>query len=362
MTRKEFLLTVGAATATAAFQSQNAAAQNLKKPNFKRGVTLYSYQEEYYTRAMTLEDCIADVASMGAEGVELIAEEMVPNYPDPPDRWVEHWHQLMDRYHTRPACLDTFVDVFWGGHRNMSVQEAVDTLAAQLKLANRMGFKVLRPTTGPVEDSAPAMIEKALPIAEKYDVRICPEVHAPIPLKGKFIESYLEIITRTKTKHLGFNPDLGIFTRRLPRVVIDFHIRKGAHENIARYISTAYESNVSAADRAAAVEKMGPNDIDRALLMSSGFYGPLANNPKDLLPIMPYCYNIHGKFYEMSESLEEYSIPYAEIIPVLIEGGYAGYVNSEYEGQRNTQDAFETDSCEQVRRHHVMMKRLMGEA
>jgi hypothetical protein len=40
-------------------------------------------------------------------------------------------------------------------------------------------------------------------------------------------------------------------------------------------------------------------------------------------------------------------------------GGRA-YMVSEFEGQR-PQDAFETDSCEQVRRQHLMLKRLLGE-
>jgi sugar phosphate isomerase/epimerase len=358
MTRKEFLQTMTVAAAGAMVEG-SATAADAPAVKFKRGVTLYSYQEEVYTHAMTMEDCIADVSSMGAEGVEIIGEEMVPNYPDPPEAWVQNWHALMAKYHTKPACLDTFVDVFWGGHRNMSLQESVDTLAAQLKLANRMGFKVMRPTTGPVGEAAPAMIEKALPIAEKYDVRICPEIHAPIPLNGKFVESYLEIIHRTKTKHLGFNPDMGIFVKRLPRVLLDYHVRLGAHEAIVRYIDGAYRDNLNSDAIMAAVEKMGANDMDRQLATMAGYYGPLDNQPKDLLPLLPYSYNIHGKFYEMTEDLIEPSIPYQDIIPVLIQGGYAGYINSEYEGQRNTQDAFETDSCEQVRRHHVMMKRLI---
>jgi len=361
MTRKEFLLTVSGAAATAALSMRGARGETAN-PKFRRGVTLYSYQEEYYTRAMTLEDCVAEVACMGAEGVELVAEEMVPDYPNPPDRWVEHWHGLMEKYHTKPACMDTFVDVFWGGRRNMSTQEAVDTLVAQMKLANRLGFKVMRPTTGPVEDTAPAMIEKALPYAEKYDVRICPEVHAPISLTGKFIENYLEIIERTKTKHLGFNPDMGIFVKRLPRVFLDHFVRQGAQPEVVRYIATAFQDNATLDQRLAAVRKMGGNAVDQQLAFAAQGYGPVTNQPKDLLPILPYSYNIHGKFYEMTDDLEEYSIPYAEIFPVLVEGGYSGCVNSEYEGQRNTQDIIATDSCEQVRRHHVMMKRLMGEA
>jgi hypothetical protein len=361
MTRKEFLQTATAAAAAAFIDTHNADAQTAK-PKFKRGVTFYSYQEEYYTRAMDLEDCIAEVASMGAEGAELLAEEMVPNYPDPPEAWVEHWHALLNKYHVKPSCLDTFVDIYWGGRREMTLQESVDTLAAQLKLANRMGFKVMRPTTGPVQESAPAMIEKALPVAEKYDVRIAPEVHAPILTKGKFIDSYMEIITRTKTKHLGFNPDMGIFCKRLPRVVLERQRREGAQDKVIQYLDKAFQDGVSADDRLAAVRKMSSAEPDTQAALKTGGYGPVTNSPRDLLPIMPYCYNVHGKFYEMTDDLTEHSIPYHEIMPVFVEGGYSWYIDSEYEGQRDTQDITETDSCEEVRRHHVMMKRLMGEA
>jgi hypothetical protein len=91
-------------------------------------------------------------------------------------------------------------------------------------------------------------------------------------------------------------------------------------------------------------------------------YNPvLMQNPKDLLPIMPYIFNIHGKFWEMTEHLKEYSLAYEEAVPVLIQGGYNGYIDSEYEGQRSTQDAKETDSCEEVRRQHVQLRRLLGE-
>lgn len=63
----------------------------------------------------------------------------------------------------------------------------------------------------------------------------------------------------------------------------------------------------------------------------------------------------------MQDDYTEYSIPYEQIIPLLIEGGYDGYLSSEYEGNRHIQDAFPMDSVEQVRRQHVMFKRLLGE-
>jgi hydroxypyruvate isomerase len=57
----------------------------------------------------------------------------------------------------------------------------------------------------------------------------------------------------------------------------------------------------------------------------------------------------------------EYSIPYHEVIPVLVEGGYQGYISSEYEGNRWLHDALPVDSTEQVRCHQLMLKQLLGE-
>jgi hypothetical protein len=85
------------------------------------------------------------------------------------------------------------------------------------------------------------------------------------------------------------------------------------------------------------------------------------SDPRSMLPHMPLIGHIQAKFYEMTDEEVEYSIPYDEIIPVLVEGGFAGYLSSEYEGNRHIQDAFGVDSVEQVRRQHAMFARLLGE-
>src|SRR5512143_2103669 len=108
MTRKDFLQTLAGGAASACLAGVSGAS-SAPKAKIKRGVSLYSYQEECYAHTMTLENCVAEVASMRADGIELVAEEMVPNYPEPPESWVRDWHRLMDRYRTRPVCLDTFV-------------------------------------------------------------------------------------------------------------------------------------------------------------------------------------------------------------------------------------------------------------
>lgn len=76
--------------------------------------------------------------------------------------------------------------------------------------------------------------------------------------------------------------------------------------------------------------------------------------------------HIHAKFYEMHEVpgsgyWHEYSIPYHEIVPVLKDIGYDGYLSSEYEGNRHIEDAAEVDSVTQVAKHQGMLKALLGE-
>jgi hypothetical protein len=44
----------------------------------KRGISLYSYQEEFFLRKLDLEGCIAEAAKIGAHGIEIVSEQMIP--------------------------------------------------------------------------------------------------------------------------------------------------------------------------------------------------------------------------------------------------------------------------------------------
>ena len=58
--------------------------------SLKYGVSLYSYTGEYGV-TMTLDDCVEDVADMGATGLEILGEAHVQDYPDPPTQWIDAW-------------------------------------------------------------------------------------------------------------------------------------------------------------------------------------------------------------------------------------------------------------------------------
>ncbi|WP_207080842.1 DUF6379 domain-containing protein [Novosphingobium sp. KA1] len=326
------------------------------------GVSLYSYQEEFYTRSLSLEDCLGEVASIGAQGVQLIGEQMMRGYPALSTNWVEAWHKGVERFGLTPTVLDTFVDVDCGGHRRLSLEEGVAKLVEQMQLAKLLGFPFIRPTTGPVEDAAPELIERALEHAERLGVAIAPEIHAPIELTGKYIESYLDLISRTGTTKLGFTLDLGIFCREIPLAAREQALRHGAQADLVAYIHGAFRNGVPQGEVVETVRSRGGSDAAVRLAMHYKAFGPASNRVEDLARIVPHICNVHGKFYVMTPDADEPTIPYREVIAALASGGYRGSIDSEYEGQRLTQDAFQTDSCEQVRRHHLMVRRMIAEA
>ena len=372
LTRKEFLQTMGGLAASAAFtklapgeplpfeagQSSAMATHSPEPRRVKRAVTLYSYQDEYKLREMNLEDCIAAVADTGADGIEILGEESAPNFPSPSEQFVKHWHELMSKYQTKPVCYDAFLEMRLLDNRPMTMKESVEMVVRDLKLAKRLGFSQVRA----LRATPPEVMENVLPYLEQFEMKLGVEIHSSASIRGGFAEPYINLIERTKTKHLGLLPDMSLFAKRPPRVQEEWFVRNGAQRRIVDYVSQAYQDNVPPQKTREQVLKMGGNKMDERWAKDVYNHGPVTNEPKDLLQLLPYSFHIHAKFYEVTEDYRELTIPYEELVPVILQSGYIGYLSSEYEGQRYLDDAFHPDSVEQVRRHQVMLRRLLGEA
>src|SRR5262245_33529055 len=87
----------------------------------KRGVSLYSFQEEYFLRKMTLEEILAACAAIDARGIEIIGDQMIRGYPDIPNEFIKQWHGWMETYELTPVCLDMFLD--WNKYKGRVMNE-----------------------------------------------------------------------------------------------------------------------------------------------------------------------------------------------------------------------------------------------
>ena len=104
------------------------------------GVSLYSYGGDFLV-TMTLEDCLADVADMGATDVEILADTHIEGYPTPSSDWVDRWHALVERYGLTPTCYSSWLDTRLRRDRSLTVDEAVPILERDLELAHRLGLR-----------------------------------------------------------------------------------------------------------------------------------------------------------------------------------------------------------------------------
>lgn len=320
----------------------------------KRGVTLYSYQQEVYMGKLDLEGMIREVSRLDTDGVEILTEACIPDFPVPSEYFVDRWYEMMAKYKTKPVCYDSSFDGKNYTSRPNGKEEAIDKLKADIRLARRLGFHLMR-AQGPIE-----VITACLKYAEENEINLGMEIHSPNILHNEYTDGIVEYIQKTGTKNLSIIPDMGIFMREPMRICYERHLRRGATPELVKYVCEAYKKQANRKATIEEVRKMGGNELD--LFWANEAFTFTYCDPKDLTALVPYISHIHGKFYEMTDEGEEYSIPHREAIEALKAGNWAGYICSEYEGQRHFHDLryFEVDSIAEVKKHHDMLRRYIG--
>jgi sugar phosphate isomerase/epimerase len=299
---------------------------------------------------------LATTAKIGVRGFEMLSDQMLPGYPsiryNLSDEFLDSWRRWLEKYSVEPIAFDVYGETKLYKNRKVTNTELVAELRELLKTAQALGFRILRLTFHlPVE-----VVEMMIPYAEEVGIKLAIEVHAPHLLTGEWVQKNIELAQRKHTKNLGIMPDLGIFCKNIPHLVIDEALREGATPRVVDYLSKVYHEHPVPADLMEKIDALGANDVDRwlALRIKIGVWA--WHDPQHLRDYMPYTYHIHGKFYEMNSNLVEPEVAYEQIMPTLIEAGYNGYIMSEYEGQRLTHGVdMGYDEVEQVRRHQAML-------
>jgi hypothetical protein len=325
MTRKEFLQTAsGVVAATVVSTSVASAAAEKKGP--KRGVSVYCYAQDIDVN-VTLEDCLAEISDMGSPGkkmgVELLANGHIDGYPNPSDAWVKKWFDMCAKYEIQPVEYGHWVDsklYVEGPEGLLGTKESVAMLIQDIKLANRLGFTCGRTKIGVIDQELfpvpnwREIIKAALPVAEKNNFRMLTEFHSPTLLKGRVIDEYMDFITKEKcTPWFGLNIDFSVFQ--------DITSPRGNQPG--------------------------------GQPMKEGTY----SKPEEIIPLLPNVHCCHAKFNNINQDCEDQTIPYSEIVKIMVDHQWDGYLLSEYEGvDKGTGGAWSA-----VRRQHVLLKRLLGE-
>jgi hypothetical protein len=332
------------------------------------GVTLYSFTPDFHAGRYTFEDLIVKAAEHGlGPGLEVIGFQSFRNFPHMSSDDERRFLQLVDEHGWELSCLDGNVDVAVRADRLLDEDEIVEYVGTQLEAAARLGFPVLR-----VQNAAtPGVMERLLSTAERLDVKLGMEIHAPETVTSPWVLALRELYARLDSPYLGFIPDFGASTTRISPTVFSTFRSKGvseelldaiaarweelghrdfeAHEEIGRFIGLAHSMGA------------GDHAVNLAVF-AVGIHGH--QDPRAWGEILPDVVHVHGKFFDIAEDGRDPAVPIEELIDVLVAGGYSGYVSSEYEGWHwNTRaDAFEQVARQQALCRSALAKHAPTEA
>ena len=319
----------------------------------KLGITLYSFSKEYCEGTMTLEDCIATAKKMGAEGFEIVATQMIPSYPYVSDLFLGEIKAMCQHYDIEPVCYGANMDRGLRGDRHLTEDEMVEMAINDVRNANKMGCKVIREQYL----LSPSGLYRLAPYAEAYNVKVGSEIHNPETPNTPIMREYLEAIKASGSKYIGFVPDFGLFATKPNKPNWDKALQNGAKLRLLEMARDMRYAEVPVEEAQKKLLAEGATQVEMASLQAMyaflQFRKDCNKELEGLKEIMPYCFHMHGKFHYLSEDFVEASIPYDQILKVVKESDYNGYIVSEYEDHESGNALLMTE------RHQKMMRKIL---
>ena len=321
------------------------------------GVTLYSFTPDFHAGRYTFEDLVVRAAELGlGPGLEVIGFQSFRGFPHMSRDLETRFLRLVDEHGWELSCLDGNVDVAVRADRLLDEDELVEYLEAQVEAAGRLGFPVLR-----LQNAAtPRVLERLLPTAERLDVKLGMEIHAPETVRSPWVMRLRELYDRLDSPYAGFIPDFGASTRGISPSVFDVFRAKGVSEELLDAIAARwdelgtrdFEAHEEIGKFIGLAHSMGAGDHAVNLaVFAVGIHGH--QDPQAWSEILPDVVHVHGKFFDIRGDGRDPVVPIEELIDVLVAGGYDGYVSSEYEGWHWNTGA---DAFEQVARMQALMR------
>ena len=326
---------------------------------FKLSTTLFALTNEWLSREYTFEQLVDRVAELGlGPGLELIGFQSIRSFPSVDAEFERTFKELLDRHGFEPSALGANIDLARRPDRLMTRDEVKETLEAQVRAAQVLGFPVVRAQK--LDDD---LYEWAAALGEGAGVKLGIEVHAPLFVDHPMILGLREIFDRIDSPALGFIPDWSATMTALPVGQLRAFERNGltrAQTDVLRELwergGPPNELFEEFAERAAADGASQPA-IDQVRIIFSMF---ARNDPRRWLEIMPRVVHVHAKFYELEADGTDASVPHHELFEVLRDGGYEGFVSSEWEAHAWA-DIEDQDGFEMVRRHQELYRALLAE-
>ncbi len=307
------------------------------------GVSLYSFSTEFIHEKLSFEQTLEKAHSMGYRGVEIVAAQMVPEYPYPSDAWLAECRALLEKYELQPVCWSAYIDMGIRSDRDLTEDEIIQFTVNDLQYAKKAGFPMVRTQHA----ISPAIYRKMIPWCRELGVKLTIEMHHPHHPEVPVWQEYLDIMKHEGRGWLGIVPDFSIFQTMPHRLYLDqaigFGCRPEKLDEIVRLHAEKADLRLIDGGDFSEIEKHIAHE------MREKFSAPARMEQwKDIIEVTEY---IHGKFYYLDNDDHDPCIPFEELLTTIRDLGYEGFIASEYEGHHFD----ETVDAEEQLKHFVAL-------
>ncbi len=364
----------------------------MSSKDIRLGVSSYSYQEAIWRGDLDLEGVITAIKGCGGEGIEIFGEELIPSFPHVSDEFLYKWKYLTENIGVEPVCYEHFADRrYWKKELNkyLTDDDLFDVTMQYLRSAKKLGCPFIKLSHDGhngrwiMNDEYDHTIvnarvfERLLPYAEEMGVKMAMEVHAPGLLEDGGNEDFLEAIERTKCYNAaGLMLDLSGVYRDTNPMQEDSYVKMGAKREIVQYLREMSRKAYTCDENGefpefdwdeveAKVKEMGGGKVELMILNGMGAGGHNSIRHRLITPmktVKEYASKlvyIHGKMHWINEDCTSDETDYHGLFKALCEGGYKGWICTEFEGQRSVPHTL--NEVEFVRRQHVLMRECLAE-
>ncbi|GAB5078453.1 C-glycoside deglycosidase beta subunit domain-containing protein [Arthrobacter sp. AD-310] len=354
----ELTVTDRAAAAPALTTAVTPPPPKVENDPFSLGLTLYSASAEFRAGWYDFDGLLNRVAELGiGPGIEIVASQVLPNYPRVSDDFTRSWQEAFDKYGFAASSFGANLDMGRRRDRDMTPDEEYEFTETLFHAARKLGFPLVR-----IQSAKPDLLRRLLPLAEDLELKLAYEIHAPLGPNSPEIMKVRDVYAELDSPLLGFVADFSSTMHSMSPTLLRAVRRAGLDDDAIVKLQAIWATD--APMRARQEEFIGylrARGFDPARL---GSFAHLAFNmhghvsPKEWADIMPQILHVHAKFYDIDDQGSEPAIDYPELVRVFVEGGYRGYWSSEWEGHAFA-ELGEVDPLLLVRKQHDLIRKSM---
>ena len=325
---------------------------------FQLGLTLYSASAEFRAGWYDFDGLLDRVAELGiGPGIEIVASQVLPTYPVVSDEFVAQWRAAFDKHGFDASSFGANLDMGRRRDRDMTPDEEFEFSELMFRGAKKLGFPLVR-----IQSAKPELLRRLLPVAERLDLQLAYEIHAPMGPNAEPILKVRDTYAELDSPLLGFVADFSSTMHSMSPTLLRAVARAGLDDAALAELQRIWATDATMQERQQEfIGYLKSRDFDPGRL---GSFAHLAFNmhghvdPREWADIMPQITHVHAKFYDIDENGQEPAIDYPELVRVFVEGGYRGYWSSEWEGHAFA-ELGEVDPLVLVRRQHDLIRASM---